>query len=182
MIFVLVLKLGKKPHINPGFFLPAKQREEPLAGWWNVQPQMLTALLCRVQNPAGCLFFQFWNAVTVCGRTSWLLSQCRICAGCFPQDLILEAAELLGLCLRMAQMVPGVTLSLLVLSLSAPSSKWLVAGSFIPYPLFLFAFSRSWSWAICPVFVLFCFVLWDKSTRTLHFLLVFFFPVTVWDN
>lgn len=31
MTFVLVLKLGKKPHINPVVFLPAKQREKALA-------------------------------------------------------------------------------------------------------------------------------------------------------
>lgn len=40
-------------------FPPARQREKPLAGWWNVQPQMLTGLLPRVQNPADGCFFSF---------------------------------------------------------------------------------------------------------------------------
>lgn len=169
---------GKEASHKPCVFPAAKQREKLFAGCWNVQLQMLTGLLSRVQNPAGCLFFQFWKPVNITGWTSWLLFRHWVCAGFVPQDLILEASELL--CLGMDQMVPGV--ALLALLPSAPSRHWWVVGSFLHFPLFLFAFSRSWSWAICPVFLIFVFVLWGKKYLNPSVLYFYFFPFTVWDN
>lgn len=72
-------------------------------------------------------------------------------------------------------MVPDVTISLLALLPSTPSGKWLVVGPYIHCPFFLFAFSRSWSCAVCPIFL----VLWGKkylNPSVLIFFPFFLFP------
>lgn len=111
-------------------------------------------------KPCRCLFSSGlgkseWHWVNFLASFSVL----ELYIGSIPSVLVLEASRLLGRFLRTSQMVPDGTIGLLALLPSTPSSKWVVVGPFIYYPLFLFAFSRIWSCAICPVFS----VLWGKK-------------------
>lgn len=140
---------GKEASHKPCVFLPPKQREKPLTG-----RKAPDADCSVVQSLKSCWvfgFFHFWKAVNITGWTSWLLSQHWVCAGLFPQDLILETSEFCALeWIRWYQ--GGSACSVTFCTFQQVMSGWII----LHHPLFLFC--TSWSWAVCPVFLLLLFL------------------------